>query len=122
MALGKGRSLVIDGVPLRWTEASRSERGATRKETLFLLIQRVGGPGQRLAIVLPWGSEVFENPVKPVARPLLPGFVARCARAAIERNGWRPEAPGPELVVSFADVLPGEEWPATSRELRGRAT
>jgi hypothetical protein len=124
MALGKGRRIVVDDIALRWTEASRLDRtkakGDPAREHLLLLLQRTGAPGQRLAVVLPWGREIFANPVKPVSRPLMPSLIARCARAAIERHGWRATTPAPELVVDFAALLPGEPWPPTSRELRGK--
>jgi hypothetical protein len=124
MALGKGRPIVVDGIALRWTEATRLDRHATsreRREVLFLLVQRSDGPGQRLAVVLPRGNEIFENPVKPRSRPLMPELIARLARAAMEHHGWRPMVAADELVLDFAAVLPNEAWPPTSRELKDGA-
>ena len=118
MALRGGRILTVGGHRLRWVEAS-SYDNVKRTYELRLLVQSASENGQRLVVRLPWGGpEHFMN--KPVSRPLLPGWVARCVTAAYKR-GFTPAVRKPALVVTLASLLPDEPWPPTSRE-RKRAT
>jgi hypothetical protein len=104
----KTRRIVVDGQTFRWCESS---------EPFALLVQSEQGQGQRLSVVLPW-----DNPnltVKGVSRPLWPGFVAECIRAALA-SGFTPAKKGPTLVVPLDRLLPDRPWPPNSRTLRGK--
>ncbi|HXU03646.1 MAG TPA: hypothetical protein VN903_21925 [Polyangia bacterium] len=118
MALSGGRNITVGGHPLRWVEAS-SYDSKQRKYELRLIVQSASGKGMRLVVRLPWGGpEHFMN--KPVSRPLLPAWIARCVKAAYKRGFAPPLSKGP-LIVTLATLLPDDPWPPTSREMKRAA-
>jgi len=115
MALRGGRIITVEGHRLRWVEASSFDR-PKRTFELQLIIQSASGKGQRLVVRLPWGGDQ-QFMSKPVSRPLLPEWVARCVTAACQR-GFAPALRRPALIIPLAELLPDEPWPLTSRELK----
>jgi len=103
------RRIVVDGHRFRWCEAST--------EPFSLLVQSESGEGQRLAVTLPWEDPNAYN--KCPSRPLFPGWVAECVRAALAR-GFTPSVKKADLVISLDELLPGRPWPPTSRALRAK--
>lgn len=125
LARNKCRTLFVGGFHLLWCDAFLEHSDGDHA----LLVQDDAGDWPRLVVLLPWYYEDSDDFTRTaprdrgtrmghgLARPLWPGWVARCAQAALDR-GWRPDRGGHEQRTRLADLLPNEPLPPRAVELK----
>jgi hypothetical protein len=97
----------IDGQTLRWAYVLRNH--PTGDHALVVCAR-----GARLVVFLPWRRPTGWISGHQAHRPLPQAWVVDCIRAAL-RHGWTPTAPGPEVHLTLADILPDAPLPPVPR-------